>query len=62
LAVPLSSTAQPRRRQARGASAIEYLGIVALVVIPLALMVPGLLHMTALYTQRILTIIALPFG
>ena len=52
----------PSRRRRRGASAIEYMMVLALVVIPLALLVPGLQHMIALYTQRILNIVALPFG
>ena len=46
----------------RAVISTEYLLILAGVVIPLALLVPGILNMVATYCHRIIAVIALPFG
>jgi hypothetical protein len=56
-----ASIAVKSRRQ-RGGSSVEYILVLALVVIPLALMSPMLQEMIRNYTQRIVTIIRLPLG
>jgi hypothetical protein len=53
---------RPSSRRRRGALSMEYMLILALVVIPLALLSPMILHMVAVYTWRIGMIILLPFG
>ena len=55
-----SSTALRYRN--RGASSVEYILILALVVIPIALLSPMILHMITVYSSRIGMIIRLPFG
>lgn len=52
---------QVRRRQA-GATSAEYLLVLALVVLPIALMSPMLLRMIATYAQRIFVLIRMPLG
>lgn len=47
---------------ARGGSTIEYLMVLACVVIPLALLTPLILGMIEIYAGRIATMIQLPFG
>ncbi|HVX84529.1 MAG TPA: hypothetical protein VH253_06905 [Phycisphaerae bacterium] len=51
----------PRRRRL-GGSSIEYMMILALVVIPLALLVPLITRMVATYGERIFAVIRWPFG
>jgi hypothetical protein len=46
----------------RGVISTEYVLILACIVIPLALWVPTLIRMTSMYCQRIVSVIALPFG
>ncbi len=60
----LSRNSIPARRQrrTRGGSSVEYLLILALVVIPIALLSPMLVQMTKAYTNRIALVIRLPFG
>ena len=53
---------QTRASRTRGAISIEYILILALVVIPIALLTPLILQMIANYTCRIGIIIRLPFG
>lgn len=56
-----------RRRQVwagrgrRGAAAVEYVLILALVVLPLALLLPTFVKMVTAYAARMLTIVKLPF-
>jgi hypothetical protein len=53
----------PKNRQKpRGVMSTEYMLILACIVIPFALFVPKILHMTAQYSHRIVSVIALPFG
>jgi hypothetical protein len=49
-------------RKRRGAISTEYVLVLACVVIPLALWVPTLIHMTGQYCHRIVSVIVLPFG
>jgi len=49
-------------RRTRGGSSVEYILILALVVIPIALLSPMLLKMITIYTARIALVIRLPFG
>jgi hypothetical protein len=49
-------------RRVRGGSSIEYMLILALVVIPIALLGPLILQMINTYAGRIGLIIRLPFG
>ncbi|HVS72973.1 MAG TPA: hypothetical protein VHQ47_17085 [Phycisphaerae bacterium] len=51
----------PRRRRL-GGSSIEYMMVLALVVIPLALLVPLITRMVATYGERIFAVIRWPFG
>ena len=51
-----------RRRRALGGSSVEYMLVLALVVIPLALLTPLLTHMVVLYGGRIFAVIRSPFG
>lgn len=44
-----------------GATATEYLLILALIVLPIALMSPLFLNMLKVYGNRVLSLIALPF-
>ena len=55
-----ASAKRPRRR--RGGSSVEYLLILALVVIPIALLAPVMIQMIKAYTNRIALVIRLPFG
>lgn len=50
------------RRQRFGGSSIEYILIITVVVIPLAMLVPTLMRMIAIYSHRITWNITLPFG
>jgi hypothetical protein len=45
-----------------GVLSLEYMMILALVVIPLALCVPLLMHMIVVYSSRIIWVIRSPFG
>jgi hypothetical protein len=62
-AAPPSSPGVLRQlhRDTRGATATEYLLILALVVLPIGLLSPLFLHMIKLYGNRILIPISLPF-
>ena len=51
-----------RNRRSRGASAVEYVLVLALVVIPLALLTPLIFRMITTYSGRIFWSNALPFG
>ena len=51
-----------RPGRARGATSAEYMLILILVVIPIALLAPMLVAMIATYTYRIGWVIRLPFG
>ncbi len=51
-----------RRRRIWGGSSVEYMLVLALVVIPLALLVPMLTRMVGTYGERIFAVIRLPFG
>ena len=44
-----------------GATATEYIMILALVVLPIALMTPLFMRMLKVYGTRVLSLIALPF-
>ena len=57
-AVPPSRAVGRRRR---GASSVEYLLVLALVVIPIALLSPMILNMVKGYSNRIAFVIRLPF-
>ena len=46
----------------RGASAVEYMLVLALVVLPLAMMSPMILQMIGNYAQRIFVMIRLALG
>jgi len=50
------------KRAARGASSVEYLLVLAIVVIPLALLAPMIMKMIVTYTERFFWSIALPLG
>jgi hypothetical protein len=50
-----------RSRLARAAASIEYLMILAFVVLPIALMMPLFLKMVSNYGNRMLTYVQLPF-
>jgi len=53
----------PRRaRRIRGGSSVEYILILALVVIPIALLTPVLMRMIENYAGRIAWAIRLPLG
>lgn len=45
-----------------GGSSIEYIMILALVVIPIALLVPMLINMVVVYSHRMGWVIRSPFG
>jgi len=51
-----------RRTARRGATSVEYLLILAVVVLPLGVLVPLIVRMVATYTYRIGWAIRLPFG
>ena len=53
---------QPTNRRRRGAASVEYVLVLALVVIPLALLTPLILRMITAYSGRFFWSIALPFG
>lgn len=46
----------------RGGSSVEYMLVLALVVIPLALLAPMITQMIVTYTGRIGFVIRMPFG
>lgn len=48
-------------RDSSGATATEYILILALVVLPIALLTPLFLNMLKLYGNRIISLIGLPF-
>jgi len=50
------------KRRLRSASSVEYVLVLALVVIPLALLTPLILRMIMNYSGRFFWSIALPFG
>jgi hypothetical protein len=52
------------RRQAQrlGVLSMEYLMILALVVIPIALLVPMMMHMIVVFSGRIVWVVRSPFG
>ncbi len=50
----------PRSR--RGGSSIEYITILAVVVIPMALLAPMLVGLVVRYSHRIIWVIRTPFG
>jgi Flp pilus assembly pilin Flp len=45
----------------RGATSTEYILILALVVLPIALMLPGMMNMVKVYFGRMTALIGLPF-
>ena len=49
------------RMHRRGALSMEYMLILALVVLPIGLLSPVMIKMVALYGNRMLVIIGLPF-
>lgn len=51
-----------KRRRNLAALSVEYLMILALVVIPIALLVPLIMRMIVLYSGRIVWVIRSPFG
>ncbi|MCL2640662.1 MAG: hypothetical protein FWD53_07450 [Phycisphaerales bacterium] len=53
---------QSNKRSIRGASSVEYILVLAIVVIPLALLTPLIMKMIITYTERFFWTIALPFG
>jgi len=53
---------RPSIHHSRGASAVEYLLVLTIVVIPLALLSPLILRMITTYSGRFFWSIALPFG
>ena len=55
-------TNQPTNRRRRGASSIEYILVLVIVVIPLVLLSPLILRMINAYSGRFFWSIALPFG
>ena len=59
---PKRSTPADQPRAVRGGSSVEYMLILALVVIPIALLSPMLIQMIKAYTNRIALVIRLPFG
>ncbi len=57
------SDRQPVRRNGRlAAISVEYMMILALVVIPIALCVPMLIRMIAVYSGRVIWVVRNPFG
>lgn len=58
----LTHAPAPRPARRRAAISTEYVLILALVVIPLALLVPTLTRMIVIFTGRIATMIRLPVG
>ena len=57
-------TAPSLRRPARlrrGAAATEYMLILALVVLPIALMSPMFMNMVRIYARRVISLVGLPF-
>ena len=54
--------ANQSNRRRRGASAVEYILVLTIVVIPLALLTPLIFRMITTYSGRIFWSIALPFG
>jgi len=61
-AVSLHQLAARHGRRARGGSSVEYLMILAGVVIPLGLMTPMLIRMVVNYYERIAVVVRSPFG
>lgn len=57
-----STRSTPPLRRRLGGSSVEYLLVLALVVIPIALMSPMLLKMIGTYAHRIAVVIRLPLG
>ena len=51
---------RPSRR--RGASSVEYIMVLAFVVIPIAMCTPLLMKMITVYASRITWVLRLPFG
>jgi uncharacterized protein (UPF0333 family) len=58
----IGRTVKAKHRQLRGAISIEYMLVLTLVVLPLALMTPLMFGMITSYTNRMIWAIALPFG
>lgn len=57
-----ASHKKPRRRMdRRGATTTEYMMIMALIVIPIALLTPMFMRMVTLYSGRMFSIMPLPF-
>ena len=52
----------PPRRRRLGGSSVEYMLVLALVVIPIALLVPLITHMVVVYGERIYAVVRWPFG
>jgi hypothetical protein len=51
----------PIKRLRRGATTMEYMAILALIVIPLAAMFPILVRMLKVYGARVVSLVGLPF-
>jgi hypothetical protein len=51
-----------RRRRYLAAISVEYMMILALVVIPLAMLVPLIMQMIVVYGGRVIWVIRSPFG
>ena len=58
----LTSRPVVKRARRRGAAAVEYVLIIILVVIPLALLSPLIIGIVTNYASRVVWTIRLPFG